>query len=332
MADFFTGHGARGALSAVVVVVVVVLAATGLAAVSGAAKAFRPAGSAAAARRRLPPADWIIKSNDSAELGAQAVADGVTLPSFQYVACGSQSDPLACQPQQTPIFTNFSTFRTAVRKGLTGPVLIDYETWSLTPAQQAKHPVYWIERTQDLVRAHARQHIFTIEAPGGKRTEAQLINEDVAAARSGSPVVSIQSQFGVGHPKSVFKPFIDKAIAAVRKVSSRVVILAGIATDAGGVPVSAVASGSAMINTAGTGAVVTAGAMTQSYHYAISAGAAGFWLNASKWAPPRGTGCAPAGCPQTAIQFLENIGAIVVPSPTPTPTPPPSPSPSLPAP
>lgn len=314
MAGLFGGNGMQGVLPAVL------MAAAGLAGAGGAAAVLSPAG-LAAPRQALPPANWIIKSNDLAEIGTQAVADGVTLPLFQYVACGGKSDPLACLPGQIPIFTDFFAFRTAVRHGLTGPVLIDYETWSFTPKQQAKDPDYWIERTQKLVRAHWRQHIFTIESPGGRRTEAQLINEDVTAARSGSPVVSIQSQFGVGHPNSVFRPFIDKAIAAIRRVSKRVVILAGIATDAGGIPVSAVASSSAMINTAGAGAAVTAGAMTQSYHYAISAGASGFWLNSKKWPPPRGRGCAPAGCPQTAVKFLENIGVIIVPTPTPTPSP-----------
>ncbi len=133
MAGLFGGHGVRAVLPAVL------LAAAGLAGVNGAATALQPARSAAPGRG-LPLPNWIIKSNDLAGIGAQAEADGVTLPSFQYVACGSKSDSLACLPRQVPIFTDFFAFRAAVLRGLTGPVLIDYENLVLYPQAAGQGP------------------------------------------------------------------------------------------------------------------------------------------------------------------------------------------------
>jgi len=237
----------------------------------------------------LPPTNWMIKSNDLAEIQATGANPG----SFQYVGCGGRSDPLPCRPGQVHIYANFYTFRSAVEGGLTGTVIIDYETWAFTPPRQAARPDYFIRRTQRLVaEASSRgQDIVTIETPGGKRSESQLINEDVAAVRAGSPVVEIQSQFGVSHPRAVFRPFVRRAIRAIRRVSKKVTILAGLATDAGGTP-------------------VTARQMVRAYDFALERHAQGFWLNAAPWAPPRGKGCAPDGCPQTAVAFLTDIGAI----------------------
>jgi hypothetical protein len=237
----------------------------------------------------LPPENWIIKSNDLAEIQATGADPG----SFQYVGCGGRSDPLRCHSGQVHIYTNFYVFRQAVEGGLTGTVIIDYETWAYTPARQAARPDYFIRRTQRLVaRADGRgQDIVTIETPGGKRSQSQLISEDVTAVRAGSPIVEIQSQFGVAQPRAKFRPFVSKAIRAIRKVSKKVTILVGLATDAGGTP-------------------VTAREMVRSYRIALQRHAQGFWLNAAMWAPPRGKGCAPDGCPQTAVTFLTDIGAI----------------------
>jgi hypothetical protein len=265
-----------------------VLAGTGLLAsgsLSGqqavAAPSARPAGA-------LPPANWIIKSNDLQELEA-AGNPGV----FQYVGCGRPSDPLPCYSGQVQIFTNFFTFQKAVAAGLSGTVIIDYETWSFTPRAQAARPDYWIERTQQLVaKAHSNgQDIITIEAPGGRRKAWQLVREDVTAARAGSPIVEIQSQFGVAAPEKVFRPFVARAIRAIRAVSKKVTILVGLATDAGGTP-------------------VTAGDMVRAYHIAVRLHAQGFWLNAAIWPPPRGKGCAPHGCPLIALKFLQDIDAV----------------------
>lgn len=237
----------------------------------------------------LPPANWIIKSNDLAELEAT----GADVGSFQYVACGEPTDPLQCVPGQIPIYTNFNTFQNAVEGGLRGTVLIDYETWSYTPRQQVAHPDEFIRRTQQLVtQAEAQgQDIVTIETPGGNRTESQLIDEEVTAARYGSPIVEIQSQFAIGHPQARFRPFVARAIRDIRKVSKSVEILVGLATDAGGTP-------------------VTAREMVRAYDIALQRHAQGFWLNSAQWAPPRGKGCAPEGCPQTAVEFLVDIGAV----------------------
>jgi len=246
------------------------------------ASSQRPAGA-------LPPTNWIIKSNDLAEIAATGSNPG----SFQYVGCGGRSDPLPCHAGQVHIYTNFYSLRSAVEGGLTGPVIIDYETWAYTPPRQAARPDYFIRRTQRLVaqaNAHG-QDIVTIETPGGKRSESHLINEDVTAVQAGSPIVEIQSQFAVAHPRTKFRPFVTRAISAIRKVSKTVTILVGLATDAGGTP-------------------ATAREMVRSYRIALQLHAAGFWLNAAVWLAPRGKGCAPLGCPQTAVTFLTDIGAI----------------------
>ncbi len=256
-------------------------------AVSGLPPTARAAATGARPAAARPPVrmNWLIKSNDLAELRA------VGNPGrFQYVACGGLSDPLGCKPGQTPIFTNYYTFRRAVLHGLTGAVVIDYETWSYTPAAQARRPVYWIGRTQQLVRQHPAQRIFTIETPGGRRTGQQLIAEEVAAVRDGSPAVVIQSQFGIWHDKTAFEPFVRRAMRAIRGVHKSVTIMAGLAPDAGGQP-------------------VTVHQMVVAYRYALRQGAAGFWLNAAVWVPPRGKGCALEGCPRTVLAFLTAITA-----------------------
>jgi hypothetical protein len=33
----------------------------------------------------------------------------------------------------------------------------------------------------------------------------------------------------------------------------------------------------------------------------------GYWLNAAPWAPPRGKGCDPEGCPAVVHRFLNGI-------------------------
>lgn len=119
------------------------------------------------------------------------------------------------------------------------------------------------------------------------KSGTQLISEDVTAARY-APVVDIQGQCYTRSPKE-YAAFVARDVRAIRKVSKKVIILAGIATDAGGIP-------------------VTVPEMLRSYRsvYAI---VQGYWLNANTWAPPRGRGCAPKGCPAIGDGFLAKIGA-----------------------
>src|SRR5215469_509483 len=104
-----------------------------------------------AAALTLTPAHlthWLIKGQDLGPNGgpaaqaagvnaigvaAQAVKDGVTLPTFEWVGCGGLSDYTTCGPGGVPIFTSYAGLHTALANGLTGTALYDPETWSYTP-------------------------------------------------------------------------------------------------------------------------------------------------------------------------------------------------------
>jgi hypothetical protein len=71
---------------------------------------------------------------------------------------------------------------------------------------------------------------------------------------------------------------------------AHVTVIAGIAADAGGHP-------------------VTAATLTTAYSK-LRPHVDGYWLNASLWTAAKGgTGCAPQGCPHVVLTFLRNIGA-----------------------
>jgi hypothetical protein len=81
---------------------------------------------------------------------------------------------------------------------------------------------------------------------------------------------------------------VGSAVTAMRRVNPGVVILAGLAPDAGGTP-------------------VTAADMTAEFTGTESV-VQGYWLNADEWAGH--PGCAPAGCPLTVRVFLTAIGGV----------------------
>ncbi len=119
----------------------------------------------------------------------------------------------------------------------------------------------------------------------------KMIPEDVEAARCGAYAVDVQTQFTNGSPAR-FGSFIRKAVSAIRNVNKKIIILAGLATN--------------------SPYVQSASHLATDYRKALKAGVQGFWLNAKNWLNRNRCTAAQggAGCPQTGIQFLEDIGLI----------------------
>jgi hypothetical protein len=232
---------------------------------------------------------WLVKSNDLAELSHQAAADGVSLPAFTWIGCGGKSDALPCQPGQAPIFTSYWRLKARAEAGWRGTVLFDIEPWQNTPLGERHDPDKWICLAAQLQQTDP--HLKVIVTPFAQPPSPVMIKEDAQAARCGAYGVDVQSQFANTMPTR-FASFIRAAVRAIRSANPDTEILAGLATN--------------------NPSVVTAAQMTADYHSALRAGVQGFWLNANNW---RGRNhCTAAeggnGCPQTGIQFLEDIGMI----------------------
>jgi hypothetical protein len=269
--------------------------ATALACVAFLIPVARPASAAASAQR--PTKLWLIKVNDLAAIGDRYGHD------FRWQACGlgtggpfaSTSGP--CSPGQVPIYANFRTFRKAVRAGILKrgmTVLFDQETWPWTPAWEQADPARYLIEAGQIAQAHG---ITLIESVYATKASTE-INLAVASARYAS-VVSIQSQrFDLDPPippaqgkagaLGKFLRFVQDAVGAIRAHNKRVPILAGLATDGGGFP-------------------VTAADMTAEYNAAYPL-VQGFWLNADQWPTGPAGGCETTGCGATGRAFLSRIG------------------------
>jgi hypothetical protein len=226
---------------------------------------------------------WMIKSNDLASIGG--------VGSYEWIGCGLTTAPLTpnnytpCQPGQVPIYTDYSKFQKDVSSGLLSQgttVIFDNEVWKYTPAWEQAHQIHYEQLAAQLA---AENGITFINAPYGESTKT-TIAEDVGAAKYAS-VVEIQAQTLDRNPKN-YAAFVKKDVAAIRAATPDVTILAGLATDAGGIPTSA-------------------NAMYQEYK-SVKNIVQGFWLNADTWGPPHARGCASQGCPATARSFLKMIG------------------------
>jgi hypothetical protein len=182
---------------------------------------------------------WLIKDNDLAVIGG--------IGSYQWIGCGLTTAPLTprnytpCHPGQDRIYASWWRFRDAVRDGRQpagSTAIFDNETWAYTPKiEQADQRKY--ERLAGrLARARGITLVMTPYAP----TQAAMIADDVTAGRYAS-VVEIQSQSLIGararpllDDVPAFAAFVAADVAAIRKASPTVPILAGLATDAGGDP------------------------------------------------------------------------------------------------
>ena len=261
-----------------------VLAAAG---VLVAALVVAPQRDASVARRPRPAPLWLVKSNDLILLRHQAATDGVTLPAFTWVGCGGQSDPDRCLPRQQPIFTSYWALRTKALTRWHGTAVFDIETWSDTPAVEREDPGKWICQAAHLTSIDSQLKV--IITPYVKPPMRQMIPADVTAARCGAYAVDVQSQFINGFPVR-FGRFIRRAVRAVRRVNSKIIILAGLATN--------------------NPTVQSAAHLTSDYREALAAGVQGFWLNANNWR--NRSHCTAAqggpGCAQIGVQFLDDIG------------------------
>ena len=254
---------------------------------------------------------WLVKSNDLAALDQQAEADGVTLPAFTWVGCGGRSDVFQCLAGQVPIFTNYWGLAARAQAGWHGTAVYDIEPWDFTPSGQRSDPDKWI-----CMAAHLQQidpQLNVIITPFGRPPNSVMIPEDAQAARCGAYAVDVQSQFANNTPVR-FAAFIRAAVRAIRSANPKTTILAGLATN--------------------NPNLVTAEEMTADYNDALAAGVRGFWLNANNWFGSNKCTAAEGGqaCPQTAIQFLVNIGMITSGSVVSTPSPSPAASSSPPQP
>ena len=227
----------------------------------------------------------LIKQNDLAAIGRKHA------PHFSWTVCGLgtagpyQSKTGRCRKGQVPVYASYWALKNAIASGKVTAgmtILFDQETWSWTPPRERAHPEHYIKAAAQLAHANG---VFIIETCY-ERTIASEIAVEVAAAPY-ADVVSIQSQRADEHPDR-FTNYVSEAVAAIRAVSPTVPIMAGLATDAGGQPVSA----SKM-----------AREYDQTYNMVNY-----FWLNAAQWAPPRGQGCAPRGCGGVGDRFLADIG------------------------
>jgi hypothetical protein len=255
-----------------------------------------PASSSATAPRAttsaplLPPGasvmagkEWLIKSNDLAVLGGMG--------SYEWVGCGLTTAPLTpgnyspCQPGQVPIYTSYSTFKADVlsHKLVSGDtVIFDNEVWKYTPTWEQRDQALYEQLAAQLAASNG---ITFINTPYAK-TSAGMFADDVAAAKYAS-VVEIQAQTRDRNPAQ-YLSFVEEAVTSIRLVNPSIPILAGLATDAGGIP-------------------TTTANMLKEYNE-VKNFVQGFWLNVNTWAPPHAKGCALKGCPQVARQFLEDIG------------------------
>lgn len=232
---------------------------------------------------------WLVKSNDLTELNQQAAADGVSLPAFTWVGCGGKSDALHCQPGQVPIFTSYWRLAARAKAGWRGTALFDIEPWRNTPLGQRHDPDKWICLAAQLQQTDP--HLNVVITPFAQPPIPVMISEDVEAAKCGAYAVDVQSQFADTMPTK-FASFIRAAVRAIRSANPDTEILAGLATN--------------------NPNVVTAADMTADYHSALAAGVQGFWLNANNWLNRNQCTATDggSGCPQTGIQFLEDIGMI----------------------
>lgn len=234
---------------------------------------------------------WMIKSNDLQNIGG--------IGSYQVVACGTTAGPSGfmsngiCEPGQDPIYTSYATFKSDVLSGNVprgSTVVFDNEWWTLTPTCERQRPEFYETAAALLAIQYG---ITLIDTPASNVVGGTT--EELKAAAKYAGMVEIQAQVYDNHP-GTYVHFVKLNVKAVRKVNPNVPIVAGLATDARGIP-------------------TTAADMYREWS-GVRNLVQGFWLNANAWAAPRGRGCAPQGCPAVAKQFLEMIGGITAPPST----------------
>ncbi len=230
----------------------------------------------------------LIKDNDLAAIGNQFA------PSFPWIACGlGTAPPYAsrtgkCKAGQVPIYASYWAFKSAIADGrlkLGQVVLFDQEGWAWTPKAEQDHPDRYARLIGQLASGAGLYVVFT----AAERGEAAELAVDEAAAPYVA-AVTVQSQRYDANPAQ-FRRYINRAVRDLRAASPTVSIIAGLATDAGGIPVSATD-------------------MLREYRAAYPL-VTGFWVNADQWRS--GKGCSTTGCGAVGARFLRLIHATTAP-------------------
>lgn len=241
----------------------------------------------ARASTRPPTKLWLIKQNDLATIGTRYASD------FRWVACGqaTQTGPQGvpggrCHRGQVQTFASYWNLAKAVAAGHVGrgtTILFDQEIWVFTPKAEAADPAHYAKLIGQLCRAHGIRLIFTVNG-WGQGSNLQIL----AAAAPYAYAISVQTQVN-DQDVAKFRQYARRSRNTIKAINPNVRIMFGLATDAGGTP-------------------VTARQMEQEYWQTYPM-ADGFWLNANPWAPPSGKGCGTTGCPKVADAFLSAIHA-----------------------
>jgi hypothetical protein len=230
----------------------------------------------------------LIKDNDLAAIGNQFA------PSFPWIGCGlGTAPPYAsktgkCKTGQVPIYASYWALKSAIATGRLKPgqvVLFDQEGWVWTPKAEQKHPDRYARLVGQLASAAGLYVVFTATEHG----EAAELAVDQAAAPYVA-AVTVQSQRYDANPAQ-FRRYINRAVRELHAASPTVPIIAGLATDAGGVPVSATD-------------------MLREYRATYPL-VTGFWVNADQWRG--GKGCSTTGCGAVGATFLRLIHAKTAP-------------------
>lgn len=232
--------------------------------------------------------NWIMNANQWQQLTAYGYSGAA--PEFQL--CTSSEGPTQnepCETGMTPAFANYYTLRTFLRQhaGAEPPAVnLDLESVPFgTPAYQGAAEGYY----DRLAAADARTFgVKLIASPVTSPAAEATIEAD--AARDGAFAVELQIQYGTSNPVK-YQQLVSASVKAIRAANKRTVIIAGIASDAGGYPTTATLMYASWSRT----------------HLLVD----GYWLNMARWTVHSNgtpaTGCAPTGCVDVAASFLRKI-------------------------
>jgi hypothetical protein len=230
--------------------------------------------------------NWLMNNTELATLQAA----GYNGPTPEFVQCDNGGSNASCTGHEVPSYMNYYALRTALRRGVRGYVTLDLEGWTYTPHYQSATPEAEAKYYRLAAELCKRYGVRLIATPVTTRDEATI--PQVSAAKYGAWGIDLQIQFATSGPK-LYQQLTETEVAAIRKVSKRVVILDGIASDAGGYP-------------------TTARLMWSSYERTKNL-VDGYWLNDPVWITHHNgtpaTGCATTGCPGVTMKFLQMIGA-----------------------
>jgi len=245
------------------------------------------------AQATTTPQTLMIKANDLAELPSglgswHIVGCGVTAL-IGWTIPGVSGKPATgpCAVGQDRIFASYTSFQRAVINGTEvagNTIIFDPESWIYTPTVEKDNLVKYEVLAGQLARANGIGIIYTPQ----DTNRAELDAEYRACAKYAT-AIELQTQYQQ-YRATAFKKAVQEDLAAIRAVNTSVPVLVGYATDPGGKP-----------------ALVSR--MVASYKSVVGL-IQGFQLNLARWRAPIGRGCAPSGCPDIGVTFLQSIGIV----------------------